>query len=161
MSDHIFSRFCHSNGLSQVFPPQGSIRRQWDPEPRVESSWEASSSVGYDLEDGEHSSPLEAIKSLEAGIPFLVVHVGSWRVSLVPDPFAHCSSLSFVYPHGATLNVQKPAIPILSSGTASYPLSRPLGALFKVRESLADSHQLNSLESRQTCCHWIHQDVFR
>ncbi|KAI8825976.1 uncharacterized protein EV422DRAFT_491623 [Fimicolochytrium jonesii] len=40
------------------------------------------------------------------------------------------SSLTFVYPFGATLNVQKPAIPILSSGTVSYPLNRPVGAAY-------------------------------
>ncbi|KAJ3209464.1 Intraflagellar transport protein 52, partial [Clydaea vesicula] len=40
------------------------------------------------------------------------------------------SSLSFVYPFGATLNVQKPAIPIFSSGTASYPLNRPIGGVY-------------------------------
>ncbi|KAJ3105814.1 Intraflagellar transport protein 52 [Phlyctochytrium planicorne] len=40
------------------------------------------------------------------------------------------SGLSFVYPFGATLNVQKPAIAILSSGTVSYPLNRPIGAVY-------------------------------
>lgn len=37
------------------------------------------------------------------------------------------SGLSFVYPHGCTLGVQKPAVPILSSGKISYPMQRPLG----------------------------------
>ena len=37
---------------------------------------------------------------------------------------------SFVYPYGATLNVQKPATPILSSGFISYPLNRPIAALY-------------------------------
>ncbi|KAJ3285777.1 Intraflagellar transport protein 52, partial [Borealophlyctis nickersoniae] len=40
------------------------------------------------------------------------------------------SCLTFVYPFGATLNVQKPAVPILSSGTVSYPLNRPIGAVY-------------------------------
>ncbi|KAI9361244.1 hypothetical protein DFJ73DRAFT_814531 [Zopfochytrium polystomum] len=40
------------------------------------------------------------------------------------------SSLAFVYPFGATLNVQKPAIPILASGTVSYPLNRPIAAAY-------------------------------
>jgi intraflagellar transport protein 52 len=39
-------------------------------------------------------------------------------------------SLQFVYPFGATLNVQKPAVPILSSGTICYPIKRPLCALY-------------------------------
>ena len=40
------------------------------------------------------------------------------------------SCLSFLYPFGATLNVQKPAIPLLSSGSVSYPLNRPVGAVY-------------------------------
>lgn len=32
----------------------------------------------------------------------------------------------FVYPYGASLNVQRPSIPLLSSGGVSYPLHRPL-----------------------------------
>ncbi|KAJ3417559.1 Intraflagellar transport protein 52 [Chytridiales sp. JEL 0842] len=40
------------------------------------------------------------------------------------------SGLTFVYPFGATINVQKPAIPILSSGTVSYPLNRPIAAAY-------------------------------
>lgn len=38
--------------------------------------------------------------------------------------------LEFVYPYGATLNVQKPSIPILSSGPISYPLNRPIAAVY-------------------------------
>jgi intraflagellar transport protein 52 len=38
--------------------------------------------------------------------------------------------LEFVFPYGATLNVQKPALPILSSGPISYPLNRPIAAVF-------------------------------
>mmetsp|Transcript_55000 Transcript_55000/g.128631 ORF Transcript_55000/g.128631 Transcript_55000/m.128631 type:complete len:445 (-) Transcript_55000:61-1395(-) len=38
--------------------------------------------------------------------------------------------LEFVYPYGATLNVQKPAMPILSSGPISYPLNRPIAAVY-------------------------------
>ncbi len=36
--------------------------------------------------------------------------------------------MSFVYPYGSTLNVAKPAIPILSSGYVCYPLNRPIAA---------------------------------
>jgi len=39
-------------------------------------------------------------------------------------------SLSFVYPYGATLNVQKPAVPILATGHIAFPLNRPVGAVF-------------------------------
>lgn len=40
------------------------------------------------------------------------------------------NGLCFLYPFGATLNVQKPAFPILSSGSVSYPLNRPIGAVY-------------------------------
>merc|ERR1712176_77709 len=38
--------------------------------------------------------------------------------------------LEYVFPYGATLNVQKPALPILSSGPISYPLNRPVAAVY-------------------------------
>ena len=44
-------------------------------------------------------------------------------------------TLNFVYPHGATLNVKDPAIPVLSSGAVSFPLSRPVAAFFKHPDS--------------------------
>ncbi|KAJ9521566.1 hypothetical protein QJQ45_008856 [Haematococcus lacustris] len=37
------------------------------------------------------------------------------------------TGLDFVYPHGSTLSVLKPAIPVLSSGRIAYPMNRPLG----------------------------------
>lgn len=37
------------------------------------------------------------------------------------------SGLDFVYPCGATLSVQKPAVPILSSGSIAFPMHRPVG----------------------------------
>lgn len=38
--------------------------------------------------------------------------------------------LKFVYPYGATLNVRKPAVPILSSGPISFPPNRPVAAFY-------------------------------
>lgn len=38
------------------------------------------------------------------------------------------TGLEFVYPYGATISVQKPAVPVLSSGKIAYPMNRPLGA---------------------------------
>uniref|UniRef100_A0A7S4H8T0 IFT52 GIFT domain-containing protein n=1 Tax=Guillardia theta TaxID=55529 RepID=A0A7S4H8T0_GUITH len=38
--------------------------------------------------------------------------------------------LEIVFPYGATLNVQKPAIPLLSTGQESYPLNRPVLAVY-------------------------------
>ncbi|CEM35579.1 unnamed protein product [Vitrella brassicaformis CCMP3155] len=40
------------------------------------------------------------------------------------------SGLDFVFPYGATLNVQKPAVPILSSSHVSYPCNRPVAAAY-------------------------------
>jgi len=41
------------------------------------------------------------------------------------------SGLTFVLPHGCSLNVQKPGVPILSSGFIAYPLNRPVGAVYE------------------------------
>mmetsp|Transcript_425 Transcript_425/g.786 ORF Transcript_425/g.786 Transcript_425/m.786 type:complete len:449 (-) Transcript_425:177-1523(-) len=40
------------------------------------------------------------------------------------------SSLAFAYPYGASLSVQKPAFPALSSGHLAIPLNRPVCALW-------------------------------
>eukprot|EP00928_Gymnodinium_smaydae_P089902 TRINITY_DN73787_c0_g1_i1.p1 TRINITY_DN73787_c0_g1~~TRINITY_DN73787_c0_g1_i1.p1 ORF type:complete len:453 (-),score=122.19 TRINITY_DN73787_c0_g1_i1:74-1432(-) len=37
--------------------------------------------------------------------------------------------LEIIFPFGATLNVQKPAVPVFSSGPISYPLNRPIAAV--------------------------------
>lgn len=39
----------------------------------------------------------------------------------------HGKGASFLYAHGATLTVQKPSVPILSTGRVTYPMHRPLG----------------------------------
>lgn len=39
--------------------------------------------------------------------------------------------LTFVYPYGASLNVDKPARPLLSSGPVSYPMNRPIAAVWE------------------------------
>eukprot|EP00803_Ostreobium_quekettii_P007548 evm.model.scf_2008.2 EVM.evm.TU.scf_2008.2 scf_2008:8770-11280(+) len=39
--------------------------------------------------------------------------------------------LHFVYPYGATLSVQKPAVPVLSSGGVAFPMNRPLAAVWE------------------------------
>ena len=38
--------------------------------------------------------------------------------------------LDFVYPNGASLNVQSPSFPIFSSGPMSYPCNRPIAAVY-------------------------------
>ena len=39
--------------------------------------------------------------------------------------------LTFVYPYGATMTVQSPAHPVLSSGPISYPLNRPIAGVWE------------------------------
>eukprot|EP01062_Namystynia_karyoxenos_P017978 TRINITY_DN16646_c0_g3_i1.p1 TRINITY_DN16646_c0_g3~~TRINITY_DN16646_c0_g3_i1.p1 ORF type:complete len:538 (+),score=199.32 TRINITY_DN16646_c0_g3_i1:117-1730(+) len=41
-------------------------------------------------------------------------------------------TLSFVYPHGGTVSVQRPAVPLLSSGYIAYPLNRPICAVLEL-----------------------------
>lgn len=41
------------------------------------------------------------------------------------------TQLAFAYPYGASLAVQKPAFPVLSSGHLAFPLSRPVCALWE------------------------------
>lgn len=40
------------------------------------------------------------------------------------------TGLEFVYPSGATLSVQKPAVALLSSGKIAYPMNQPLAAMW-------------------------------
>ncbi|KAJ3342402.1 Intraflagellar transport protein 52 [Gonapodya sp. JEL0774] len=41
------------------------------------------------------------------------------------------AQISFVYPFGATLVVQRPSVPLLSTGTAAVPLARPVVAAWE------------------------------
>ncbi|KAG5507006.1 hypothetical protein JKF63_05752 [Porcisia hertigi] len=47
------------------------------------------------------------------------------------DTEQEATSLVFVYPYGLTFNVQRPAIPLLSSGFMAYPLNRPIAAAWE------------------------------
>ncbi|XP_045616151.1 intraflagellar transport protein 52 homolog [Procambarus clarkii] len=40
-------------------------------------------------------------------------------------------SMSFIYPFGATLNVARPAVAVLSTGSISFPLNRPVCAFYE------------------------------
>ncbi|KAJ3187718.1 Intraflagellar transport protein 52 [Gaertneriomyces sp. JEL0708] len=44
------------------------------------------------------------------------------------------SSFPIIYPYGATLSVQKPGIPLLSTGCVSYPVNRPICAGYMHRD---------------------------
>jgi intraflagellar transport protein 52 len=39
-------------------------------------------------------------------------------------------NLTILYPYGCTLNVSSPALTILSTGSTSYPVNRPIGAIY-------------------------------
>lgn len=52
--------------------------------------------------------------------------------------------LSFVYPYGATLNVKKPSAPILSTGYISYPVNRPVVAVWQDGGISAPAHSVKS-----------------
>ncbi|XP_072259832.1 intraflagellar transport protein 52 homolog [Pyxicephalus adspersus] len=43
-------------------------------------------------------------------------------------------ALTYVYPFGATLNVIKPAVAILSTGSVCFPLNRPIMAFYQSKE---------------------------
>ncbi|XP_060925277.1 intraflagellar transport protein 52 homolog [Limanda limanda] len=47
----------------------------------------------------------------------------------------NAQALTFVYPYGATLNVIKPAMPVLSTGSDCFPLNRPVLAFYQGKES--------------------------
>ncbi|CAM9990070.1 unnamed protein product [Ectocarpus sp. 4 AP-2014] len=49
----------------------------------------------------------------------------------VPSGDAGHGGLTFVYPYGATMTVQSPAHPVLSSGPISYPLNRPVAGVWE------------------------------
>lgn len=39
-------------------------------------------------------------------------------------------NLNILYPYGCSLDVFKPALPLIASGSTSYPVGRPLGAFY-------------------------------
>ncbi|CAH8873509.1 unnamed protein product [Trichobilharzia szidati] len=48
------------------------------------------------------------------------------------EDVSHKQALQFLYPYGATLNVAKPAVALLSSGSVAFPLNRPVLATCKL-----------------------------
>lgn len=45
----------------------------------------------------------------------------------------NAQALQFLYPYGATVSVMKPAVAVLSTGSVSFPLNRPVCALYAAR----------------------------
>lgn len=53
--------------------------------------------------------------------------------------------LNFVYPYGASLNVQRPARPLLSSGNISYPMNRPIAGFWEAETIMTGCKQRGRL----------------
>ena len=53
------------------------------------------------------------------------------KMVAVEESVNNSSALSFLYPFGSSLNVVKPAIPVLSTGSVSLPLNQPVCALYE------------------------------
>lgn len=62
------------------------------------------------------------------------------------DNVNNAQALSFLYPFGATLNVIRPAVSILSSGSVSFPLNRPVCALSSENKSHGKLAVLGSVQ---------------
>lgn len=60
--------------------------------------------------------------------------------------FSSYRSLTFVYPFGATLNVMKPAVAVLSTGSVCFPLNRPILAFYDVKVISCPDVPIMSLE---------------
>ncbi|KAL1529370.1 hypothetical protein AB1Y20_000322 [Prymnesium parvum] len=71
------------------------------------------------------------------------INVAAGKRGTAPSPAgaistsAAQSSLAFAYPYGASLAVQKPAFPVLSSGHLAFPLNRPVCALWQAKSARA------------------------
>ncbi|CAL8085539.1 unnamed protein product [Calicophoron daubneyi] len=50
------------------------------------------------------------------------------------DEVPHKQALQFIYPYGATLNVAKPSVALLSTGSVAFPLNRPVCAAYKSQD---------------------------
>jgi intraflagellar transport protein 52 len=53
------------------------------------------------------------------------------------EDYSHSKQkLSIVYPYGCTLNISRPALPLITSGSICFPANRPLCAVSKVSKGL-------------------------
>ncbi|XP_021361844.1 intraflagellar transport protein 52 homolog isoform X1 [Mizuhopecten yessoensis] len=59
-----------------------------------------------------------------------VSHAAGKTFSATEDEENNAQALSFLYPYGATLNVMKPSVAVLSTGSVSFPLNRPVCSLY-------------------------------
>ncbi|CAH8651959.1 unnamed protein product [Schistosoma rodhaini] len=57
--------------------------------------------------------------------------LGKMSTSATQMDVSHKQALQFLYPYGASLNVAKPAVALLSTGSVAFPLNRPVCAVYK------------------------------
>lgn len=57
--------------------------------------------------------------------------LGKMSISATQMDVSHKQALQFLYPYGASLNVAKPAVALLSTGSVAFPLNRPVCAVYK------------------------------
>jgi len=95
----------------------------------------------------------------------------------IPGKGADASDmLTFLYPYGATLSVNKPAVPVLSSGTVSLPVNRPVCAFYEAKSGsggrlvvLGSSHLLQdqyidkeeNFKVFDVLMQWLHNPDFK
>ncbi|CAN8002155.1 unnamed protein product [Ixodes hexagonus] len=77
----------------------------------------------------KYPHPKEALVS--DGILNRAVSLAAGKTNLGSDPPNDALALSFMYPYGATLNVAKPAVALLSTGSCAFPLARPICAIYQ------------------------------
>ncbi|XP_076034643.1 intraflagellar transport 52 isoform X2 [Oratosquilla oratoria] len=61
----------------------------------------------------------------------LLEEAGKNIPGLIIDDALRSRSMAFVYPFGATLSVARPAVAVLSTGSVSFPLNRPVCAFYE------------------------------
>lgn len=80
----------------------------------------------------KYPHPKEALVS--DGILNRAVGLAAGKANLGSDPPNDARAVSFMYPYGATLNVAKPAVALLSTGSCAFPLARPICALYQSQQ---------------------------
>ena len=73
------------------------------------------------------TNPSSVNQSLQKQSKYFKVH----KNQSVNEPFRSRDELVFVYPFGTTLSVQHPGLTILSSGPISFPINRPVAAVWE------------------------------
>lgn len=66
-------------------------------------------------------------------------------INLTEEDANNSQALSFLYPFGATLNVVKPSMAVLSSGSVSFPLNRPVCAFYQSKHGTGKIAVLGSV----------------